>query len=347
MARIWNGDTMKAVLCREFEPRGNLRLEEIASPRIGRDQVLIRVEACGLNFFDGLMVEGKYQTKPELPFTPGSEVAGIVVETGADVTKIRPGMRVLAFNGTGGYAEEAVALAERVYEIPDSMSFNEAAGFLITYATSHHALKDRANIKPGETLLVLGAAGGVGLTAVEIGKQLGAKVIAAASTDEKLELCRAHGADETINYTSGDLRQRLKELTGGKDVDVVYDPVGGRLTEPAVRSLAVNGRLLVIGFAAGDIPSIPLNLLLLKQSSMIGVFWGSFARANPQHQAANMAELFSWFAQGRLKPHISGEYPLERFAEALDVVMERAAKGKVVLNMAGCASSIPSKVVNQ
>ncbi|MEW6645236.1 MAG: NADPH:quinone oxidoreductase family protein [Pseudomonadota bacterium] len=335
---------MKAVLCRDFEPRQKLRLEDVETPAVGPGQVLIRVEACGLNFFDGLMVEGKYQTRPDLPFTPGSEVAGVVVETGADVTHIRPGMRVLAFNGTGGYAEQAVALAERVYEIPGAMSFVEAAGFLITYATSHHALKDRAGIRPGETLLVLGAAGGVGLTAVEIGKQLGAKVIAAASTPEKLELCRAHGADETINYATDDLRQRLKDLTNGKGVDVVYDPVGGRLTEPAVRSLAINGRLLVIGFAAGDIPAIPLNLLLLKQSAMIGVFWGSFARANPERQAANMAELFSWFAQGRLKPHISGEYPLERFAEALDVVMERAAKGKVVLSMAGRASSHSSKV---
>ncbi|MDI6028534.1 NADPH:quinone oxidoreductase family protein [Corticibacterium sp. UT-5YL-CI-8] len=330
---------MKAVVCREFEPRANLRLEEVTPPTVGPDQVLIRVEACGLNFFDGLMVEGKYQTKPDLPFTPGSEVAGVVSQVGSNVSTIRPGMRVLAFNGTGGYAEEAVSLADRVCPIPDSMSFVEAAGFLITYATSHHALKDRASLRAGETLLVLGAAGGVGLTAIEIGKQLGANVIAAASTDEKLDLCRAHGADETINYARMDLRQRLKDLTGGRGVDVTYDPVGASMTEAAVRSLAPNGRLLVIGFAAGEIPKIPLNLLLLKQSSLIGVFWGAFARAAPKHHAANMAELFTWFEQGRLNPHISGEFPLERFSEALDVVMERAAKGKVVLTMGASASN--------
>jgi NADPH2:quinone reductase len=324
---------MKAVICKEFSPRANLRLEDVPSPKPGPGQVLVRVAACGLNFFDGLMVEGKYQTKPDRPFTPGSEVAGVVVEVGDGVTTLSPGQRVLAFNGIGGYAEEALAEAARVCPIPDAMSFEQAAGFLITYATSHHALKDRAALREGETLLVLGAAGGVGLTAVEIGRRMGARVIAAASSDEKLALCREHGAAETINYSSEDLRQRIRDLTDGNGVDVVYDPVGGAHTETALRALAVNGRHLVIGFAAGEIPKIPLNLLLLKQSALIGVFWGAFARANPERHAANMAELFAWFEQGSLRPHISAEYPLARFDEALDMVMERRAKGKVVLTM--------------
>lgn len=324
---------MKAVICKDFSPRANLRLEDLPSPKPGPGQVLVQVAACGLNFFDGLMVEGKYQTKPDRPFTPGSEVAGVVAAVGEGVTTLRPGQRVLAFNGIGGYAEEALAEAERVHPIPDAMSFAQAAGFLITYATSHHALKDRAALRSGETLLVLGAAGGVGLTAVEIGRLMGARVIAAASSDEKLALCRDHGATVTINYAHEDLRQRIKDLTQGEGVDVVLDPVGGSHTETALRSLAVNGRHLVIGFAAGDIPKLPMNLLLLKQSSVIGVFWGAFARGNPARHAANMAELFSWFEQGRLRPHISAEFPLTRFDEALDMVMERRAKGKVVLTM--------------
>lgn len=324
---------MRAVLCKEFAPRSELRLEETADPVIGAGQVLIGVEACGVNFFDGLVVEGKYQTKPDRPFSPGSEVAGIVLSVADDVTALRPGMRVLAFAGFGGYAEKVVADAWRVFPIPDRVGFAEAASFLITYATSHHALKDRAAIKPGETLLVLGAAGGVGLTAVELGKLMGARVIAAASSDEKLELCRAYGADETINYGREDLRGRLKELTGGQGVDIVYDPVGGSYSETAIRSLALFGRYLVIGFATGDIPRIALNLLLLKQSSLTGVFWGAFAKTYPERNAGNIAELMDWLAQGRLKPHVSAEYPLDRFAEALDLIMERGAKGKIVLRI--------------
>jgi NADPH2:quinone reductase len=324
---------MKAVICSEFAPRDQLRLTDVAAPRPGSGEVLVRVMACGINFFDGLMVEGKYQTRPERPFTPGSEVAGVVEAIGDDVAGLRPGERVLAFSGIGGYAEQAVVDADRVHPIPAAMAFPQAAGFLITYATSHHGLKDRARLQAGETLLVLGAAGGVGLAAVEIGKRMGAHVIAGASTDEKLDLCRRHGADETINYAQNDLRQALKDLTGGKGVDVVCDPVGGALTEPALRSLATNGRHLVIGFAAGDIPKIPLNLLLLKQSALVGVFWGAFARANPAQHAANMAELFDWFEAGHLHPHISAEYPLARFDAALDEVMERTARGKVVLRM--------------
>lgn len=324
---------MKAVICHDFAPRDRLRLEDVPSPIIGPRDVLVRVEACGVNFFDGLMVEGKYQTKPERPFSPGSEVAGTISIVGSDVTTLRPGDRVLAFNGVGGYAEEAVAQADRTYLIPAAMDFRQAAGFLITYATSHHALKDRAHLQPGETMLVLGAAGGVGLTAIEIGKQMGARVIAGASTEEKLDLCRQYGADLTVNYAQHDLRQTVRDLTDGKGVDVVYDPVGGALSEPALRSLATNGRHLVVGFAAGDIPKIPLNLLLLKQSALIGVFWGAFARANPEQHGANMRELFAWFEAGRLHPHISAEYPLARFDAALDEVMERTARGKIVLRM--------------
>jgi NADPH:quinone reductase len=326
-------EAMKAVICSEFAPRAKLTLDDVPAPVPGPGEVLVEVEACGINFFDGLMVEGKYQNKPERPFTPGSEVAGTVSAVGEGVDSIDPGTRVVAFNGIGGYAEQTVAQADRVYPIPASMSFTEAAGFLITYATALHALKDRAALRPDETLLVLGAAGGVGLTAVEIGKQMGARVVAAASSEEKLATCRDYGADETINYADQDLRQRLKEVTAGNGVNIVFDPVGGALTEIALRSLATGGRHLVIGFATGDVPNIPLNLLLLKQVSMVGVFWGAFARANPQQNAANMAVLFSWFEAGRLKPHIFAEYPLSRFGEALDAVMERAARGKVVLRM--------------
>ncbi|WP_414472402.1 NADPH:quinone oxidoreductase family protein [Microvirga sp. M2] len=322
---------MRAVLCREFGPRADLRMEDVAAPVARKGEVLIAVEACGVNFFDGLVVEGKYQTRPDRPFSPGSEVAGVVTAVGEGVTRITPGLRVLGFAGFGGYAEEAVVPASHVFPIPDAMSFVEAAGFLITYGTSHHALKDRARIAPGETLLVLGAAGGVGLTAVELGKCMGARVIAAASSDDKLALCRSYGADETINYSREDLRHRIKDITEGKGVDVIYDPVGGTITETALRSLALFGRHLVIGFAAGDIPKIPLNLLLLKQSSLIGVFWGAHARAAPDKNAENVAELLRWFAEGKLRPHIFASYPIERFNEALDLVMERSVQGKVVL----------------
>ena len=329
---------MKAVICQDFGPREGLQLMEVDPPIVGKGEVLIDIHSCGLNFFDGLMVEGKYQTRPDRPFTPGSEVAGTIAALGEGVTDFAIGDRVLALVGTGGYGEQAKVDASRVLTIPDDMDFDAAAGFLITYATSHHALKDRAGLKPGETVLVLGAAGGVGLPAIEIAKRMGAKVIAAASSDEKLALCKAYGADELINYASEDLRQRLKDLTEGRGVDVVYDPVGGDYSETAIRALALNGRFLVIGFAAGNIPKIALNLLLLKQSSLIGVFWGAFSRANPKAHATNMAELFSWFSAGDLRPHISGTYSLPDFAKALDDVMERRAKGKIILRIKEDAS---------
>lgn len=322
---------MKAVLCKAFcEPEG-LVMEDVPSLKAGPGQVVISVKACGINFFDGLMVQGKYQAKPPFPFSPGAEVAGVVREVGANVADFTPGMRVLAFAGVGGYAEEVAVDAWRVLPIPDSMDFPTAAGFIITYGTSYHGLKDRAQLKAGETLLVLGAAGGVGLTAVEIGKAMGARVIAAASSPEKLALCKARGADELINYSSEDLRGRLKELTGGNGVDVVYDPVGGAFAEPAVRSMAWQGRYLVVGFAAGDIPKIPVNLLLLKSSALLGVFWGAAVQRDPAQNARNMAELMAWYAQGKLQPHISATYPLTRAVEALNEVMHRKVMGKVIL----------------
>jgi NADPH2:quinone reductase len=266
-----------------------------------------------------------------VPFSPGGEVAGVVSAVGAGVTGLETGTRVLAFTGHGGYAEQVTADAASVIALPEQMDFVTAAAFPITYATSYHALKDRGQLRSGETLLVLGAAGGVGLAAVEIGRIMGARVIACASSEEKLALAREHGAGALINYMGADLRERIRELTAGKGVDVVYDPVGGGYAEPALRSLSPGGRYLVIGFASGEIPRIALNLLLLKVVSMVGVFWGAFAKAQPQRNAANLAELLTWYTQGKLRPHVSATFPLERYREALDAVMQRKALGKVVL----------------
>jgi NADPH2:quinone reductase len=322
---------MRAVLCKRYGPPSELVVEDVPSPQPGKGQVLVAVHAAGVNFPDTLIIQGKYQFKPEPPFSPGGEVAGIVREVGPGVTGIAAGDRVIAATTWGGYAEEVVAEAKRIIPMPEGMDFDTAATFVLTYGTSHHALKDRAALQPGETLLVLGAAGGVGLAAVELGKAMGARVIAAASSDDKLATCREHGADETINYASEDLRERLKALTDGRGVDVVYDPVGGDLSEPALRSMAWNGRFLVVGFAAGSIPSIPLNLALLKGCSIVGVFWGAFTRNEPRRNEANLQELLAWFKAGKVKPYISARYPLERAADALRDVMERKVKGKVVL----------------
>ena len=324
---------MKAVLCKEFGPIDQLVLEDVAPLHAGPGQVVISVKACGINFPDSLIVQGKYQTKPPLPFSPGLEVAGVIQEVGPGVANLDIGQRVIAFPGVGGLAEELLVESWLVFPIPDAMSYPEGAGFLITYGTSYHALVARGQLKAGETLLVLGAAGGVGLTAVEIGKVVGARVIAAASSAEKLALCRDYGADETINYVTENLRDRIKALTGGKGVDLVYDPVGGELAEQAVRSLAWLGRYLVIGFAAGDIPRIPLNLLLLKSSSLVGVYWGAALKANPKAGRAEVTELLSWFAAGKLKPCISATYPLEKAAEAIAQVAGRQTKGKTVVVM--------------
>jgi NADPH:quinone reductase len=291
------------------------------------------VKACGVNFPDTLIIQGKYQLKPDMPFTPGSEIAGIVKEVGEGVEHVQVGEHVIAFTGVGGFAEEVAADAAKLIKMPSGMDFATAAAFTLVYGTSHHALKDRAQLKSGETLLVLGAAGGVGLAAVELGKVMGAHVIAAASSAEKLAVCQQHGADELINYSTEDLKERVKALTltRGKGVNVIFDPLGGTYSEAALRSIAWNGRMLVIGFAAGDIPRIPLNLTLLKGCSIVGVFWGSFTEREPQRNQEHLQELLTWFAQGKIKPHISATYSLEQAADALNDVMNRKVKGKVVL----------------
>jgi len=322
---------MKAVLCKEFGPPERLVVEECPSPSVGPRQVLVEVHACGVNFPDVLMIQNKYQFKPPLPFAPGGEVSGRIVQVGSDVTTFAPGDRILAPTGWGGFAEEVAIDAERAIPIPDEMDYVSASAFLFTYGTSHYALKDRATLTPGETLLVLGAAGGVGLAAVELGKVMGARVIAAASTDEKLAVCREHGADEVINYTSEDLKVRTKALTGGAGADVVYDPVGGALAEAALRATGWNGRFLVIGFAAGDIPQIPLNLVLLKGCQIVGVFWGAFTGREPARNRAHIDELLRWYVQGKLKPHVSATYSFAQAADALNALAERRVKGKVVL----------------
>jgi NADPH2:quinone reductase len=324
---------MKAMLCRQHGLPETLVLEEVASLVPAPHQVLIEVHAAGVNFPDTLIIQGKYQFKPPMPFSPGGEVAGVIKAVGEKVTVLKIGDRVLAPMGWGGFAEEALAEDWRVLPIPSDMDFATASAFVLTYGTSHHALKDRAQIQPGETMLVLGAAGGVGLAAIEIGKAMGARVIAAASSDEKLAVCREHGADNTINYVRDDLRTRLKEITGDRGVDVVYDPVGGVFSEAALRSTAWNGRFLVVGFASGSIPSIALNLPLLKGCSILGVFWGAFARKEPERNAANMNELFGWFKQDKVRPHISARYPLEETAKAMNAVANRSVKGKVVVMM--------------
>lgn len=322
---------MKAVLCHAFGPVEDLRIENVDAPVARTGQVVVRVEACGVNFYDGIAVEGKYQSKPPFPFSPGGEVSGTIVAVGDGVSSLELGQRVIAFCGFGGYAQQLCVDSESVFPIPDGIDFDTAAGFLITYATSHHALKDRASIKPGQTLLVLGAAGGVGLTAVELGREMGARVIAAASSDEKLALAKAYGAEWTIDYTTGDLREKVNAITAGRGVDVVYDPVGGKQAEAALKSLAIGGRHLVIGFASGDIPTLALNRLLLRQVSVTGVLWGAFARAEPTRNAVNIAELLAWYSEGRLKPRITEIHPLEDYQLALSRVMSRQAMGKVII----------------
>ena len=322
---------MKAVLCKAYGPPESLVLEDVEPLKPGRGQVVIAVKACGVNFPDTLIIQGKYQFKPPIPFSPGSEVAGVVKEIGTGIEHVKVGDHVIAFTGHGGFAEEVLAEAAQLIPMPKGMDFTIASAFVLTYGTSHYALKDRAQLKPGETLLVLGAAGGVGLAAVEIGKVMGARVIAAASSDEKLAVCKQHGADELINYSSEDLRERVKELTSGEGVDVVYDPVGGNYSEAALRGMAWGGRFLVIGFTTGEIPRIPLNLTLLKGCSIVGVFWGSFTARNPKRNQEHLQELLTWFTTGKIKPLISATYPLNRAADALNDMMSRKVTGKVVL----------------
>jgi NADPH:quinone reductase len=322
---------MKAVLCKAYGPPESLVVEDVDALSPGPGEAVISVKASGVNFPDVLIIQNKYQFKPPLPFSPGSEVAGVVKAVGDTVTHVKPGDDVFAFTTYGGFAEEVKTDARRLLPIPAGMNYTTAAAFGLTYATSDHALRDRGELKAGETLLVLGAAGGVGLAAIEIGKALGARVIACASTDDKLAVCREHGADATINYATEDLRERIKALTDGKGADVIYDPVGGPYTEPALRSIAWRGRLLVVGFAAGDIPKIPLNLTLLKGCAIVGVFWGEFTRREPERFAAAMRQLGDWYRDGKIKPHVSATYPLDRAADALTAMAERRVVGKIVL----------------
>lgn len=323
---------MKAVMCTRFGGPDVLEVAEVEEPSPKPGQLLVEVKACSVNFPDLLMIQDLYQFKPGLPFVPGSEVSGVVREVGEGVDRFAPGDRVLGSSlFVGGLAEVAALASDTTVAIPDDVAFEDAAGLLYAYGTSHHALKDRAGLEPGQSLLVLGAAGAVGLAAVELGKVMGARVIAAASTDEKLALCRKYGADEIINYSNEDLKTRVRELTGGEGADVVYDPVGGAYSEPALRSTAWDGRFLVVGFAAGDIPKIPLNLALLRGCSIVGVFWGSFVYREPERHRANVAEMVEWWRQGKLRPHTSATYPLERASDALRELAERRAMGKVVV----------------
>ena len=322
---------MKAVVCRAWGPPESLVIEDRPALKAEPGKAVVKVKASSVKFSDTLLIQNKYQTKPELPFVPGSEVTGIVTAVGDGVQGFKVGDRVSAQTSSGGYAEEVLVEPDRMLLIPDGVDFATATGLSSTYGTSYYALTDRGQLRAGETLLVLGASGGVGLAAVEIGKVLGARVIACASSDEKLAVCREHGADETINYVSEDMRARVKAITQGKGVDVVYDPVGGPYSELALRDMAWGGRLLVIGFTAGEIPKIPLNLPLIKGCSIVGVWIGAFAKRDPAKHRANAVELWRWLAEGKIKPHIWGTYPLEKAADALNAIAARKVAGKVLL----------------
>jgi NADPH:quinone reductase len=322
---------MKAVLCKEIGPASKLVVEDLPSPVPGPDEAVVAVRAAGLNFFDTLIIEGKYQYKPDPPFSPAAEFAGIVKSVGSAVSQVRPGDRVMGFCGWGAAREEVAVPARTLTAVPPSISFEEAAGLIVTYGTTLHALHDRAQLKPAETLAVLGASGGVGQAAIELGKAMGARVIACASSQDKLAVCRSLGADEVVNYTDTELRDALKGLTGGRGVDVVYDPVGGALSEAALRATAWEGRFLVIGFASGTIPKIPLNLVLLKGCALVGVFWGDHVAREPDKHRANMARLAELSGTGQIRPRIDRVFPLVEAAAALGVLARREAQGKVIL----------------
>ncbi len=322
---------MRAVLCKEFGPPSSLVVEDIDDPVPGAGEVLVRVEAAGLNFFDTLIIRDMYQVKPPMPFSPGAELAGTVEALGGGVDGLAVGDKVVGHVPFGACAEKAVVPAATLVRRPAGVAPEAAAGLIVTYGTTLHAFKDRAKLQAGETVAVLGAAGGIGQSAVEVAKLMGARVIACASSDEKLAFCREHGADETINYTTEDLKSRMRDLSGGKGVDVVYDPVGGDYAEPALRSTGWGGRYLVIGFAAGKIPKIPLNLPLLKGSSLVGVFWGSWTQKDPEGHRRNVAQLLDWVADGSLKPHVHQTYALEDTPKALDEIAGRRVMGKVII----------------
>jgi NADPH2:quinone reductase len=327
------GKKMKALTCVEHGMADKLKLvDDWPEPELGENDVMIEVKAAGLNFPDVLIIQGKYQFQPEMPFIPGGECAGIVTAVGSAVKRYKVGDDVLSMGAAGAFCGKIAANENAVFPMPKGLSYEQAAGISITYFTSYYALKQRANIQPGETLLVLGAAGGVGTTAIELGKMMGARVIAAASTAEKLALCKSLGADEVINYSEVSLKDAVKELTGGKGVDVVYDPVGGDYAEPAIRGMAWNGRYLVIGFASGPIPKIPLNLALLKGCAIVGVFWGRFSAEEPQENLKNIEELWALFADGKLSPVVTDSFSIDEYEEAFNCLTERRARGKVIMN---------------
>jgi NADPH2:quinone reductase len=322
---------MQAWFCETLSGPDGLVWKEVPTPEPGPGEVRIAIRAASLNFPDILIVQGKYQFKPALPFVPGSEYAGTIEAVGEGVKHLKVGDAVAAMGSVGGFATHGVVEASRVLPLPAGFDLEDAAAFALTYGTSHHALMDRAELKPGETVLVLGAAGGVGTSAIQIAKAAGAKVIAAASTDEKCAFCRSLGADATLNYATQNVRDALKELTAGKGPDVVYDPVGGDLAEPVFRSIAWRGRYLVIGFAQGSIPSLPLNLALLKGASIVGVFWGDFVRREPQNSARGMGELARWYAEGKIKPAIDQRLPMRELPAAYARMASRKVQGKVVM----------------
>jgi NADPH2:quinone reductase len=323
---------MRAVRCHELKGPSSVRVDaDLPDPKPSAGEILVKVHAAGLNFPDVLLSYGKYQFKPAPPFILGGEASGVIEAVGPGVTSFAVGDRVATWMTNGAFAEKIVVSELSSVKVPDKVSFEVAAATLLTYATTLHALVDRAALKEGETLLVLGAAGGVGTAAVELGKLLGARVIAAASSDEKVAFCKEHGAAEGINYSREDLKERTKVLTNGLGANVIYDPVGGPFSEPALRSIAWEGRFLVVGFAAGEIPKIPLNLTLLKGCQIVGVFWGSFAMRSPEKNRANAVKLFDWIAQGKLSPHVDAVLPFSRATEALDRLENRQVKGKLVL----------------
>ncbi len=323
---------MKAILCNRFCTLDELELADIPEPQPRPGEAVVRIKAAALNFFDTLIIAGKYQHKPPFPFSPAAEFSGVVESIGPGVTTVAPGDRVMANTGWGA-AREAVAVpAELLVKLPDDLDFDRAAGLTVTYGTTLYALRVRAELQAGETLVVLGASGGTGLATIEIGKIMGARVIACASSDEKLDFARAHGADETVDYAGEDLRAALKKLGGERGIDVVYDPVGGPYAEPALRSLGWEGRYLVVGFAAGEIPKIPLNLVLLKSCDIRGVLWGAWVRREPQAQLALMSEIVRWCAQGKLSAHVHAVYPLAETAKALQAIADRKVMGKIVLH---------------
>ena len=324
---------MKAIICNQYGLPNTLECQEVEDPKPNTGELLIAIKACSVNFPDTLIIQGKYQFRPKFPFSPGSDIAGIVEQVGEEVKGFQIGDEIVGFIPFGGFAEKAIVPAKDCFPKPKGMSMVNASAFLLAYGTSYHALKDRGQLKEGDTVLVLGASGGVGITAVELAKLMGAKVIAAASTDEKLALCKQFGADEIINYSTENLKERIKELTNNKGVDVIYDPVGGDYSEQAFRAIAWRGKHLVNGFANGEIPKVPLNLPLLKGADITGVFWGAFAQKEPKKSLENIQQLLKWFVTGKVKPHIDATYSLQNAPKALEDMMQRKVKGKIVIDM--------------